>query len=287
MWYYRNIHWNINIMHTNKTRGNSTNLIQLIDELTNIRSTGMSCIDLIITDQPNLFIDFGVHPSLDNHCHYQIIHGKINLSLTSPTLQTANLVLRESQKRPDRINYWNCWLVNYFFLGLDVDDMTELFTSTCSNIFSLCIPNKIITCDDHDPPWMTATLKSAIKRQHRVYNKYVKRRRKADDWEYVRSVRNETSAKINKAKDNYFSDLGKKLSDPTNGIKSYWATLNNIINKKKFSSVPPLLENGVFDTRGALPYWVILGMCGQNRWVFQAENLRMGVNFWPKPADGS
>ena len=33
---------------------------------------------------------------------------------------------------------------------------------------------------------------------------------------------------------------------------------------------------------GGLPYWVILGMCGQNGWVFQAENLRMGVNFWPK-----
>ena len=46
----------------------SNNLSQLIDEPTNIRTTGMSCIDLIITDQPNLFVDFGVHPSLDNHC---------------------------------------------------------------------------------------------------------------------------------------------------------------------------------------------------------------------------
>ena len=72
--------------------------------------------------------------------------------------------------------------------------------------------------------------------------------RKPDDWEYVRSVRNETSAKINKAKDGYFFDLGKKLSDPTNGIKSYWATLNKIINKKRFSNVPPLLENRVFVT---------------------------------------
>ena len=34
--------------------------------------------------------------------------------------------------------------------------------------------------------------------------------------------------------------------------------------------------------RGTLPYWVILGMCGQNGWVFQAKNLRMGVNFWSK-----
>ena len=34
--------------------------------------------------------------------------------------------------------------------------MTELFTSTCCNIFSLYIPNKVITCDDRDPKWMTA-----------------------------------------------------------------------------------------------------------------------------------
>ena len=37
---------------------------------------------------------------------------------------------------------------------------------------------------------MTATLKSAIKRKHRVYNKFVKRGRKPDDWEYVCTVRN-------------------------------------------------------------------------------------------------
>ena len=61
-------------------------------------------------------------------------------------------------------------------------------------------------------------------------------------------VHSETSSKITKAKGEYFSNLGKKLSDPTNGIMSYWATLNKIINKKKFSNIPPLLENGVFVT---------------------------------------
>ena len=95
---------------------------------------------------------------------------------------------------------------------------------------------------------MTATLKSAIKWKHRVYNKYIKHGWKPDDWEYVQCVRNETSTQINKAKDDYFSDLSKKLSDTTSGIKSYWATFNKIINKKRFSNVPPLLENGVFVT---------------------------------------
>ena len=46
----------------------TNNLYQLINEPTNIRGEGMSCIDLIITDQPNLFLDYGVHLSLDEHC---------------------------------------------------------------------------------------------------------------------------------------------------------------------------------------------------------------------------
>ena len=81
---------------------------------------------------------------------------------------------------------------------------------------------------------MTPSLKSAIKCKHRVYNKYVRHRRKPNDWEYVRTVRNQTSSKITQAKDEYFSRLGKKLSDPTHGIKSYWTTLNKIITRKNF-----------------------------------------------------
>ena len=81
-----------------------------------------------------------------------------------------------------------------------------------------------------------------------MYKEYVKRGRKLDDWEYVRKVHNETSSKIAKAKDEFFSNLDKQLFDPTNGTKSYWATLNKIINKKKFPNIPPLLENRVFVT---------------------------------------
>ena len=53
-------------------------LYQLIEEPTNIS------IDLIITDQPNMLVDYGVHPSLDEHCQHQITHGKFNVSLPSP-----------------------------------------------------------------------------------------------------------------------------------------------------------------------------------------------------------
>ena len=183
----------------------SNNLCQLIDEPTNIRTTGMSCIDLIITDQPNLFVEFGVHSSLDDHCQHQIIHGKLNISVPSPPPYKRKIWhYAKAQKDEIKSAMGNIdW--STIFSGLDVDDMTQLFTAKCIDIFSHYIPNEIVTCDDRDPPWMTATLKSAIKRKHRVYNKYVKRGRKPDDWEYVRNVRNETSSKITRAKDEYFS----------------------------------------------------------------------------------
>ena len=51
----------------------------------------------------------------------------------------------------------------------------------------------------------------------------------------MKHVPNETSKMILKAKEEYFKRLGRKLLDPNEGIKSYWSTLNRIINKKKRS----------------------------------------------------
>ena len=97
-------------------------------------------------------------------------------------------------------------------------------------------------------PWITPEIKTAIKRKHRVYSKYVKRGRRLDEWENVRVIRNDTSKMITAAKDNYFASLGRKLSNPNIGLKKYWSTLNRIINKKNVSDIPPLIENGIFVT---------------------------------------
>ena len=72
-------------------------MTQLIHQPTSLESRGISCVDLIITDQPNLFVDYrinsslhnlfvdyGIHSSLGNCCHHQIIHGKVNISISSP-----------------------------------------------------------------------------------------------------------------------------------------------------------------------------------------------------------
>ena len=55
-------------------------LHQLITEPTHLFGDSKSCIDLLFTDQLNLFIETGVHPSLHGHCHHQIIYGKLSIS---------------------------------------------------------------------------------------------------------------------------------------------------------------------------------------------------------------
>ncbi len=60
-------------------------LEQLINEPTHFpENNNATCIDLIFTDQPNVFLDSGVIASLNDHCKHQIIHGKLNFNTLCP-----------------------------------------------------------------------------------------------------------------------------------------------------------------------------------------------------------
>ena len=45
----------------------------MINEPTYILESSSSCIDLVLTSQPNLITESGVHPSLHPNYHHQII----------------------------------------------------------------------------------------------------------------------------------------------------------------------------------------------------------------------
>ena len=62
----------------------SNNMTQMIDQQTNFEPRGISSVDLIITDQPNLVVDYGIHSSLDNCCHHKIMYGKVNRYILLP-----------------------------------------------------------------------------------------------------------------------------------------------------------------------------------------------------------
>ena len=56
----------------------------MISEPTHILPRSVSCIDLLFTNQPNMVLNSGVHPSLHANCHHQIIFAKVNLKIDYP-----------------------------------------------------------------------------------------------------------------------------------------------------------------------------------------------------------
>ena len=63
----------------------SLNLTQIISEPTHYQPGKLpSCIDLIVTDQPNLVLESGTRLSLDPTCHHEIIYCMINFKIPPP-----------------------------------------------------------------------------------------------------------------------------------------------------------------------------------------------------------
>ena len=220
-------------------------LFQLIDQPTHILENSKSCIDLVITNQPSLF---GVHPSLFRGCHHEIIFGKVAVSVPHPSIyiwrmwdyKVADVLpICESLMNTD-------WYLE--FGDLEPNVMVHKFTEIVVSIIAENVLNRVITVNEKDPRLITKEIKTAIRRKHQIFNKYIKRGSKQEDWEQVRIVRNQTTHLIDDDKENYFKSLGKKLSDPNTEIEAYWQSINKLLNKKKFANIPPLLENDIFVT---------------------------------------
>ena len=93
----RSTHWWQNGNESNEGRmfesiTADVSLHQLLSEPTHVMGYSKSCIDLISTDPPNLIIKSGVHPSLHNQCHHNIVYGKVSLLNSSSIVYPPNMV---------------------------------------------------------------------------------------------------------------------------------------------------------------------------------------------------
>ena len=225
------------------------NLDQLIDEPTHFpRENIATCIDLIFTNQPSSFVDVGVFSSLDTCCKHDIIHGKLNFGVPPPPPYKRHIwkyKKANTQAIKDSIN-----LINWFkiFDNKKAEEATEVFTKIIMDIMTKYIPNENVTVNDADAPWITPKIKTAIKRNHRVYRKWKSNGRNPEGKGYVKEVQIITNNLIQKAKMKYNENLGEDLSDPLTGPKRFSKSFKRLTNKKKCVNIPPLVENGKFVT---------------------------------------
>ena len=125
-------------------------LNQIIEEPTHILGNSLSCIDLIITDQPNLFVDSGVHSSLYANSHHQIVFGVVNLPVSRPP-PYKRTVWEHDKAEIDMINH-DLSGMNWseMFDGPDVNQAVDLFTTLFLSVIARHVPNRETTCSDRN-----------------------------------------------------------------------------------------------------------------------------------------
>ena len=124
--------------------------------------------------QPNLVVNCGTHSSLTSKCHHQITHCKLNLIIEySPPYE--RLVWDYKKTHTDNIKN-SIKSVNWEFLlnNKTVNGQVPVFNQAIINIFSNFIPNKLVTFNDRDSPWMNDFVKNKIKWKHKIYKTYKK-----------------------------------------------------------------------------------------------------------------
>ena len=227
---------------------NSLNLSQIISEPTNFEpGKKPSCIDLILTDQPNLVLASGTRASLDTNCHHQIIYCKVNFRIPpSPPSERKTWHYHRANSAAIQRCFTNFPWVQHFNINPDINWQVKSFTDIFLNIMNNYIPNEVKRFVPRDPPWISKQLKTLLNRKNRFFKNYKKHGYKPDDKIKLETFRKECKEAVERAKTDYLTNLGSKLNDPNTSQKAYWKIINRAMNKCRAPIIPPLLVNNVF-----------------------------------------
>ncbi|MCH2406242.1 MAG: endonuclease/exonuclease/phosphatase family protein, partial [Nitrosopumilus sp.] len=171
----------------------SLNLTQIISEPTNFQpGKNPSCIDLIATDQPNLILDSGTRPSLDTKCHHQIIHCKVNFRIPPPPpIERTMWHYDKADTRLIQKSMKSFPWQKHLSLNTNPNWQVKTFRDTLLNIMSNFVPHTKKICIPRDPPWISKSLKTMLKRKNRLYKNYKKNGYKLDDKDRLDILRND------------------------------------------------------------------------------------------------
>ena len=223
-------------------------LSQVISEPTNFEPhKNRSCIDLLVTDQPNIILDSGTRASLDPYCHHQIVHCKVNFRIPPPPpferkIWHYSRADSASIKRSMRNFPWQ----EHLSINNDPNWQVKTFTDTFLNIMSNFIPNETKKFVPRDPPWITKPLKAMLNKKNRLYKSFKKHGYLAEDKIRLDTFRIECHQAVESAKFSYLTNLGNKVNDHTTANKTYWKIINRVMNKCRAPKIPPLLVNNLF-----------------------------------------
>ena len=102
-----------------------------------------------------MVVNSGIFPSIHQSCHHQIVFAKVNLKIFYPPPYTRSIWDYSNANHEAINNAFDGFDWEKAFSKVNVHAQVKLFNETLSNIFMNFVPNKLITVDDRDPPWVT------------------------------------------------------------------------------------------------------------------------------------
>ena len=134
-----------------------------------------SCIDLIFTDQHNLVVESGVHPSLHEQCHHQIVCGKVSVSSIPVPPYTHRIWHYDKAdfvaiRKSIAMFRWREHLENLTC----PNEQVKLLNEVLFNIYTNFIPNEVKTIRPRQAPWITQTIKNFLRKKNHAYKNFVR-----------------------------------------------------------------------------------------------------------------
>ena len=141
-----------------------------------------------------------MHPN----CEHQITYFKLSLFieyLPPYERQVWNYKHADTNSIKNSVIKVN-W--NQLFQNKNVNEQVATLNNITLSIFSNFGPNKILTFDDRDPPWMTEYIKSKIHWKNCIYNQYMSSSRNHADYDILQQAISEVSELVDDTKINYY-----------------------------------------------------------------------------------
>ena len=99
-------------------------------------------------------MESGVHSSLHENCHHQIIYAKFNLKIYYPPPYEREIWHYRKSNIENIRKAIDQFPRAMHFTNIDVNEKVNLINKTIKNVILNYIPHEAITCDDRDPPWI-------------------------------------------------------------------------------------------------------------------------------------
>ena len=157
-------------------------------------------------------MESGVHSSLLQNCHHQIIYAKINFKVFYPPpyereiwhYQRADV--NQIQQAIEQFSW------EKLFRDLNVNERVSIFNKIIKNILSNYFPHETITCDDKGPPWFNKNIKQLIQEKNNTYKSYILSDKNPQIFEKVKKLQNQLKCSIEGSKKNYYLRIFKKFN---------------------------------------------------------------------------